>query len=83
MRRICQAVLLRDIKWIYDEFNFMIRLWVGTENERGMRARREHERALIFPYVNATCLGTSPKISRAVDKGAARSASTGVPSARR
>lgn len=51
MRQLRKAVRIRQLDWIYDELYYMQRLWEGTELQKGMKKRREEERALIFPYV--------------------------------
>jgi len=51
MRQIRRAVQQRDLLSIYENFGSMIRIWKGTDIEKGMANRRHAEQALIFPYV--------------------------------
>lgn len=51
MRRIQKAVVVRNLVWIYDELEKMLRVWKGTQIEHGMKVRRSHERELIKPYI--------------------------------
>lgn len=51
MRQIQRAVQQRDLLTIYQSIGSMIRLWKGTDIEKGMTNRRHAEQALVLPYV--------------------------------
>ena len=51
MRQIRRAVQQRDLLSIYQNVGSMIRIWKGTDIEKGMANRRHAEQALMLPYV--------------------------------
>jgi hypothetical protein len=51
MRQIRRAVRQNDLLEIYYSLGNMVRIWKGTDIERGMKSRRHAEQTLILPYV--------------------------------
>ena len=61
MRRIRDAVAEQDLPEIARLLRQMERLWKGTDIEKGMNARREHEAALVeLDLLNQAQPGSMP-----------------------